>query len=153
MAPQTTTPEILKAAESAGQQPLGLERLPEITGKGSVGAVEFTFEYSGYLFAVRAEARGQGAHMSFRAILGHLPYTAEDPVGRQSAVAVLNSAGRALGGRVNLTADQRLVLGDEFDLDEPMTPIVLMSRAAQLLIQAKPYLEVLSEYVQPPAVQ
>ncbi len=147
----STALEFIEATRHVEDGALGLEQVPAFRGAESGdAALEFTFEYQGFLFAVRADASDQKTNMTFRANLGSLPYTAEDPAARSNAIAVLTSATRDLGGRVHLTPRQRVILSDEITVNEPLTPIVLMSRAARLLLRAKPYLELLSAYIRPP---
>ena len=128
----------------------GLDKAATLAGKYSEDGLSFTFEYGGFLFGVRAWAGRQSTNMRFHANLGSLPYTAENPQARHDAMAVLRSAGRALGGRVQMTPQQRILLQEQVTLDEPFTPVLLMSRAAKLLVLAKPYLELLSRFVNPP---
>jgi hypothetical protein len=140
-----------KLIQSTSTGTLGLDQTTNLAGKGSDDGLRFTFEYSGFLFAVHATANQQGTNMQFRAHLGHLPYTAEDPHARSHAMHVLRSASRALGGRVGLSTKQHIMLQDTIIIDEPFTPVLLMSRTAKLLVLAKPYLELLSQFVQPPS--
>jgi hypothetical protein len=130
--------------------PIGLDRASSLAGKGHGDGLRFTFEYEGFLFAVHASAGSQNTEMRFHANLGSIPYTAEDPYARTQALAVLRSASRALGGRLQLTPRQRILLLEDIIIDEPFTPVLLMSSAATLLILAKPYLELLAGYVHPP---
>lgn len=130
--------------------PIGLGQASSLAGKGGDESLRFTFEYAGFLFAVQASAGSQNTQMRFHANLGSIPYTAEDPHARTQALAVLRSASRALGGRLQLTPRQRILLLEDVTIDQPFTPVLLMSRAAMLLIMAKPYLELLSSYVHPP---
>lgn len=129
---------------------IGLDRAAVLAGRSGGDGLRFTFEYGGFLFGVRARAQHQTTEMRFHANLGSLPYTAEDPQARHDAMAVLRSAGRALGGRVVMTPEQRVMLRETVTLDEPFTPVLLMSRAAKLLVVAKPYLELLGRYINPP---
>ena len=142
-----TTKQLL---DSAGAGPLGLEKASEMAGKGGDDGLRFSFEYGGFLFAVFATSGEQNTNMRFHANLGSLPYTAENPHDRAHAMAVLRSASKALGGRVQLTPRQRILLQENITINEPLTPAMLMSRAAKLLVMAKPYLELLSEFVHPP---
>ena len=138
--------------ENTRQGSLGLDQTASLTGKSSDDGLRFSFEYSGFLFAVRAAAGQQNTSIRFHANLGNMPYTAENPYARRHAMAVLRSAGRALGGRVVLTPEQRILLHESLVIDEPFTPVMLMSRTAKLLVMAKPYLELLSRFVTPPVV-
>lgn len=141
---------MLEQTTSDDPAPLGLDQVASLAGKDADGPLEFTFEYQGYVFAVQADASQQRTNMKFRANLGSLPYTAEDPVARSSAYAVLKSASQVLGGKVRLTPRQRVILSDDITIDAPLTPVVLLSLSTRVLVQAKPYLELLARYISPP---
>jgi len=129
---------------------MGLDEVVSLAGDGRAGPFEFRFEYQGVVFQVVAGPADQGTNMKFRAILGDLPYTAEDPAARKNAAMILYAASKVLGGRVRLSERQHVMLVDEIWVAEPMTPVLLLSQAAKLLVQAKPYLELLAFYVRPP---
>ncbi len=142
-----TTKQLLEGSETGV---IGLDKASTLAGKGHDDGLRFSFEYGGFLFAVHAVAGQQSTKMRFHANLGSLPYTAENPHDRAHAMAVLRSASKALGGRVQLTPRQRILLQENITISEPFTPVLLMSRAAKLLVMAKPYLELLSDFVHPP---
>jgi len=77
-------------------------------------------------------------------VLGHLPYTAEAPDLRTNMRAVVHEAGRALGGRISITQEQRILFLDEFNFDETLTPQSLLTKTVAFLLSAKPYLELLA---------
>ncbi len=112
--------------------------------------LEFTFEYRGFLFAVRMESNDHNGHMRFHAHLGNLPYSAESVRRRADALTIVAAAGRALGGRVQTTREQRILLFEEMRFEEPLTPVVLMSSTVRLLLEAQPFLELLAQVVEPP---
>ena len=148
--PFATALDFIDTARDVEETGLGLDHVAAIRRGETKEVVEFTFEYLGFIFAVRADTSQQQTRMSFRANLGSMPYTAEDPEARANALMVLRTASRVLGGRVRLTPRQRLILSDELRFDEPLTPISMMSRSARLLLRVKPYLELLTSYVRPP---
>lgn len=121
-----------------------------LTAKKSDNRIEFGFQYRDIPFVVRAEAAGQGTAMEIRASLGDLPYTVEDPGRRMTAYAIVQAASKGLGGRIMLDGNQRIVLSERYQLDEPLTPQALLTRAVRLVLEAKPYLELLELVVKPP---
>jgi hypothetical protein len=151
MADKGNVTKNLLATTEAGEP--GLAGLKSLTGAGGDEGVNFSFEYGGFLFAVRAFAEQQNTQIRLHANLGNLSYTAENAIARSHAMTVLKSASRALGGRVPLTPQQRIMLREDISIDEPLTPVMLMSRTAELLVVAKPYLELLTQYVEPPVLQ
>ena len=123
---------------------MGLNADGELVRKNDDGIIEFTFSYMGYQFAVRAEAEPGHTRMRIHAVLGHLPYTAEAPELRTNMRAVVGEAGRALGGRIHINQQQRIMFFDEFNFDETLTPNSLLTKTVAFLLSAKPYLELLS---------
>ncbi len=146
--PAEKTKALIATMAGSGNREIGLDTAAEIAGKGR--QFEFTFEYLGFLFAVKASAEEQRTNMFLRAHLGNVPYTAEGPIKRSNAMEVLSAATVHLGGRVKVTSHQRIILIEDYVFDEPLTPVLLLTKAATLLVQAKPFLELLSEVVHPP---
>lgn len=132
-----------------------LQDIVEHTGvlahRGGSGAIDFQFVYLGYPFAVRAEAGSRGATVNIRAILGYLPYTSESRRGRYGAMEILQACSQAMGQRVRLADKQRLILSDKRTTRDALTPVNLMSIMVGMLLEAKPYLQLLSEYLTPAA--
>lgn len=124
-----------------------------LTNKNANKCLDFGFEYRGIPFVVRASAQNQGTDMEIRANLGTLPYTAEDRERRATALAILDTAASDLGGRVRLTNEQRVVMSERYRFDEPLTPAALLTRAVELVLRTKPYLELLALVVPPPLSQ
>lgn len=143
------THELVAAVEAADRGEKG-KLSTALTEKSADHQIEFGFEYRDIPFVVRAVAHDLGTDMEIRASLGNLPYTAENPEGRMTALAIVKEASRALGGRVTMDRSQRIVLAERYRLEEPLTPTVLLTRTVQLVLAAKPYLELLSLVVPPP---
>lgn len=139
---------LLDAASAGGDAAVSLSS--DLSQKRADRKLDFGFEYRGIPFVVRAEAKSQSTHLEIRASLGTLPYTAENPERRATALAILNAASTGLGGRVRLSREQRVILVEKFQFDEPLTPAILLTRAAELVLMAKPYLELLALVVPPP---
>ncbi len=117
--------------------------------KEGKGHIEFQFTYAGYPFAVRAEAGPHGTFINIRAMLGYLPYTAESKRGRAAAAKIFNAASRALGQRVTLEKNQQLIMRSKRSSLDPLTPVNLLAMITVMLLEAKPFFELLSEYVKP----
>lgn len=147
----SATSNLLDAVSITSPLPLGIEKSRELAGKKTFGEMEFTFERRGFLFAVRAVTINQQKIMQFRAHLGNLPYTVEDPIARINAYAVVVAAGAAMGGRLNLTPQQQIMIAEDITIDQPLTPALLISMATRLIITADPYLDLLSIIITPPA--
>ena len=133
-----------------GVRSLAVDGHGRLARKAAGTRLEFTFEYLGFLFAVRMESNDHSGHMRFHAHLGNLPYSAESSAKRANALAIVAAAGRALGGRVQTTREQRILLFEETRFKEPLTPVVLMSSTVRLLLDAQPFLELLAQVVETP---
>ncbi len=99
---------------------------------------------------MRTESNDHSGHRRFDADLGTPPYSAESLAKRADALAIAAAAGRALGGRVLTTREQRILLFEEMRFAEPLTPVVLMSGTVRLLLEVQPFLELLAQVVEPP---
>ena len=142
------TKSLVAAMDGRADEPLGLMKAKEISGKGD--AFEFSFEYLGFLFAVKANADGQKTKMRVHANLGCVPYTAEGPSRRATAMEILGAAAEYLGGHVTISRQQRILLYEDYVFDEPLTPVLLLTKATTLMIKAKPFLQLMARVVQPP---
>lgn len=141
------TKALLDATDGSGEAlPMGAMGIGEdgvLFRKNSDGVYNFTFGYLGYQFAVRAEATPGSTRMRLHAVLGHLPYTAESKEMRANVLAVVSTAEAALGGRIYVNPQQRVMLLEEFHFDETLTPNSLLTKTVAFLLTAKPYLELL----------
>ncbi|NQW01179.1 MAG: hypothetical protein HQ483_15850 [Rhodospirillales bacterium] len=142
------TKKLVETMEGSPEQPLGLLKAKELAGKGD--KFEFTFEYLGFLFAVKAGTDGQKTNMRVHANFGYVPYTVEGPSRRATAMDILGAAAEHLGGRVFITAEQRIMLIEDYVIDEPLTPVLLLTKATTLILKAKPFLALMARVVNPP---
>ncbi len=117
--------------------------------RGGSGAIDFQFTYLGFPFAVRAEAGTRGATVNIRAVLGYLPYTSESRRGRLGAMQILQASSQTMGQRVHLGDKQRLIMSDKRTTKDALTPVNLMTLMVGMLLEAKPYLQLLANYVIP----
>lgn len=147
-APVNKTQALLKAIEGREGQDIGLLTASEMSGRGN--KFEITFDYMGFLFALKAGREEQQTVMHIRANLGSIPYTIEGNNRRADALSVLALAHAYLGGRVHVRGGQRILLSEQFEINEPLTPTLMITKATTLIVLAKPYLELLSEVVNPP---
>lgn len=138
------------------EHPINPEELQDIVEhqgvlahRGGSGAIDFQFTYLGFPFAVRAEAGARGATVNIRAVLGYLPYTSESRRGRLGAMQILQASAQVLGQRVHLGDKQRLIMSDKRSTKDTLTPVNLMALMVGMLLEAKPYLELLANYVIP----
>ena len=142
------TKSLVEIMETTDGQAIGLTKASEIAGKGS--EIKFTFEYLGFLFAVKAKNRQQKTVMRMHANLGNIPYTVEGGGRRSNALEILGAATIHLGGRVSISNHQRILLQEEYTFDEPLTPVMLITKATTLMVRAKPFLELMARVITPP---
>jgi hypothetical protein len=106
--------------------------------------VTFGFDYCGFHFAVEAAATGDGGCIvTVESDLGCLPFTAQGRRRREAAIRILQGAAGSMGGRLRLTADQRLRFREDFHLDHALTPIALITHMTKIILNVRPYLELL----------
>lgn len=145
--PAKTAKTLLDASEhgASGRSlgDMGFDSEGHLVWKRTDGVYNYQFTYAGYQFAVRAETGDDGTRMRIHTILGNLPYTAESKELRANVLAIVEAASDALGGRLRVNAEQRIMLLDEFVMDEVLTPVSLFSKTVEFLLSAKPYLELL----------
>jgi hypothetical protein len=119
----------------------GAAHLRGLTDRGSL---DFTFEFLGFEFAVHAETGESDGSLRIFANLGHLPYTAESPYLRVNMRAIVAAAASVLDGRLRIASDQRILLTDDRHFDDPLTPASLLANTTGMLIEARPYIELLA---------
>lgn len=112
--------------------------------------LDFGFEFRGVPFVVRAEAHDDANYIELRARFGVLPYTAEDPGRRATALAIVNAARLELGSQVRVDREQRIVMIEKHKFNGPLTPTLLLTFAAEMALRSKPYLELLTVVAPPP---
>lgn len=139
------TKAILDATDGVGRPlgSVGIDEDGQLFRKNEGGVYNFTFMYQGYQFAVKAEVQPGQTRLRIHAMLGNVPYTAESGDLRINMQAIVHEASRALGGRVHVNQEQRVMLFDEFLFQETLTPNALLTKTVAFLLRAKPYLELL----------
>lgn len=107
--------------------------------------LHFRFAACGVIF--EAELSSRTAPLRLRANLGKLPYSAESPDARSLARTVIASTDRLRHGHILLSPDQDIILEGEFNPPSPRTPVAVIATAVALVLDFKPYLELLGEAV------
>lgn len=138
----STTKDLLNVMEKVGEGPIGMGNAADLMGKSRT--FDFTFEYMNFIFAVKASAENRKTRMRFHANLGYIPFSSESITHRFNAIKIVNVAGTMLGGKVHISPEQRIMLAEDYWFDEPLTPNLLITKAVHLLVDAKPYLELLA---------
>ena len=106
--------------------------------------MQFSFDYMGAVFDARLDT-AEAASLNLRANLGKLPYTAESSIARRVTLRLIACAGRLPRGRIFIDERDDLLLEADIAPPKPQTPVSIMAAVTALLLDAKPYLELVAE--------
>lgn len=101
----------------------------------------FQFVYEGIHFDAELSADREGP-LTLTANLGVLPYSAETPCGRQAILTLLREGAPAYG-KLELDRDGRVRITLSAATQRPRTPVFIMATITALLIDARPYIQVM----------
>lgn len=107
----------------------------------------FTFESLGLAFSASTKVRHGKVWLTLMATFGPLPYTAESPNRRREAFAILRASETLPHGRLALSPNRQIELSSELPLIEPLTPVNVVSAAAELVIKIAPLVGLLTDFV------
>ena len=102
----------------------------------------FTFDYAGFHFEGRLQ-RGDAGRIDLSSALGVLPYTAEQPWGRAFLARLLERSAEMPSGRLELAEDGVIRMAASKPSPEPCTAVSVMAVVTALLLEFRPYAEVL----------
>jgi len=105
----------------------------------------FRFTACGITFDAHLD--NKTAPLRLRANLGKLPFSAESPDARRLARTVIAATDRLRRGHILLSAEQDMVLEGELNTPSPRTPVSVIATAVSLILDFKPYLDLLGEAV------
>jgi len=105
------------------------------------------FRFSACGIGFEAHLDNRTAPLRVRANLGKLPFSAESPDARRLARTVIAATDRLRRGHILLTAEQDMVLEGELTPPSPRTPVSVIATAVSLILDFKPYLDLLGEAV------
>ncbi|WP_193371098.1 hypothetical protein [Pelagibius marinus] len=105
------------------------------------------FRFSACGIEFEADLASKTAPLRLRANLGKLPFSAESPDGRRLARTVMAATDRLRRGHILLSEEQDMVLEGELNPPSPRTPVAVIATAVALIIDFKPYLDLLGEAV------
>lgn len=105
------------------------------------------FRFSACGIEFEAELASKTAPLRLRANLGKLPFSAESPDGRRLARTVMAATDRLRRGHILLSEEQDMVLEGDLNPPSPRTPVAVIATAVALIIDFKPYLDLLGEAV------
>jgi len=104
--------------------------------------VSFRFHYYGVPFDATMPTGDPAARLYLTATLGVIPFSLENSFGRKAARAIIRQA-QMPNGRLRVDAQSRVHLEMTGTPQTPRTPVNVLSTVAALLMEAKPYLDLL----------
>ena len=107
----------------------------------------FTFECLGLRFSASTRVRRTRLWLKLAAKIGPVPYTAESLARRREALAIIRATLALPHGKLGLTRDGHIEVSGEVPLREPFTPVNVVSAAAGLVLEIKPYVTLLGDFV------
>ena len=90
--------------------------------------------------------------MKFYAHLGNVQYPVEGSARRNNTLKVLDVAILHLDSQIIFKPRKRIMLLEEYVFNEPLTPVLVLTKIFTLLIQAKRFLEIMAGVIRPPMV-
>jgi hypothetical protein len=124
---------------------VGLGKDGHIEHAAVVRSLNFRFSACGVDF--EADLASRTAPLRLRANLGKLPYSAQSPDGRRLARTVMAATDRLRHGHILLSADHDMILVGEIAPPSPRTPVNVIATAVALILDFKPYLDLLAEAI------
>ena len=108
------------------------------------GVLRFRFCFREVPFEARAERRQTRPILSLTGDLGTLPFSIENPARRRRLRKVLAAAKLFSGLRWEVTPAQTIRAKGEIDLGTALTPTAIIAGTATLLLQSRPYIDLIT---------
>ena len=113
-------------------------------GRGG-GLVEFGFHFMDIPFTANTRQIQAGPIVQISGEIAPLPYSAEGIVVRRSAIAIIDASQDLAHTRLAISKQKTILCVGKAPLSEPWTPIDLIAAAASVIIEVRPYLQMLAE--------
>ncbi len=120
-----------------------LDMRGQICLPGGAGPLRFGFAYRGIQFGAEV-ATDSEPRVRLTAELGKLPYSMEIGDGRQLIRSILAASAATPHGRIGLSEADDMHLEAESSSPTPVTPASLMATVTALLLDFRPYLDLLA---------
>ena len=108
-------------------------------------AVAFGFKVCGLPFAAETRLTDTGPVLQIAAEIGGDPYSAEGVQLREAVHAIIRSSHVSPSCRLMVSKQKRIYCVGKAHLSESWTPTALLTVAAELVLEARPYLMVLRD--------
>lgn len=107
----------------------------------------FRFDCLGLRFTAATRLRNGSVWLQVNAKIGPLPYTAESLERRRYAMAIMRASHGLPHGRLGVSRDRQIEISGEVPLAGTLTAVNVVSAAAALVLEVKPYLGLLGDFV------
>ena len=110
-------------------------------------ALNFTFNWRGVDFSGRFETREDGVRLTLHSDVASLPYSAEDPDGREGMLAVVDTFRDENSGTLKVVCGRKIVIEDVIELAEMAgnTATNIVTSRTVLVLRLAPCLDLLAE--------
>lgn len=109
--------------------------------------VQFAFQACGLPFSATTRRTESGPVLQIAADVGGDPYSAEGTELREAVHAIIRSSQTSPSCRLMVSKQKRIYCVGKGQLSESWTPTVLLTVAAELILEARPYLMVLRDFM------
>lgn len=109
----------------------------------------FRFTFHGAVFHVRLAPLASGFRLQISATLGHIPFTAEGVMLRNSVLEALRATDTLERIEFVVAHGQQVVLIANADVMEPSLPEAVLHETSIILHQARPYMTLLQTMLRP----
>jgi hypothetical protein len=132
------------------EPPEALDRIQfEQDGSVSVGhagrPVEFSFGYQGLRFSANTRRIDSGTILQVAADVAPDPYSVEGATLRRSVHAIIDASQFLSNCRLIITKQKRICCIGKAQILQPSAPTDLLSGAVEIILEVKPYLDMLAE--------
>lgn len=150
ISPQPTDPKVNLAALGGRQRPVEISTIT-FSEDGTVehrpppSPLDFRFVYREIPFLAAIGREEEKTTLVIQADLGILPYSLEFREKRDRLLDCLALLDQATPGAIVLNRHKRIAYRDEVEIPRALSPVNILAYLTRLLLNAGPYLELLSE--------
>jgi hypothetical protein len=113
-------------------------------GKGGE-LVEFGFSFMDVPFTATTRQIQSGPIIQISGEIAPLPYSAEGVVMRRSALAIIEASQDLAQSRLAISKDKTILCVGKAPFSMPATPVDLIAAVASVILEVKPFLQILAE--------
>lgn len=112
---------------------------------GSGGLVEFHFRYMDVPFSANTRRIQSGPIVQISGEVAPLPYSAEGIAIRRSTMAIIGASQELGHTRLAISKYKTILCVGKAPIEEPWGPVDLIAAAANIVLEVRPYLQMLAE--------